>query len=119
MAYIINKASRHNPSVGYSGPTCQRAGVYPGKVYQNKAEAEGDAALLQEMNPVGFIVIEYNDDSENKMNDAIANIAKHILNVKSFEIQNSDRLDFHEIYVGNIKKALEAAFRAGAMIGMK
>jgi hypothetical protein len=60
--YIIMKSSRafDNPTApwAYRGPTCADAGVEPGKVYDNKAEAEIDAQKLTNCNPVGFVVLE-------------------------------------------------------------
>ena len=45
--------------------------------------------------------------------EALANIATTILDLETLEARNSDRLDFHELSVWQIKKALEAAFTAG------
>ena len=41
-------------------------------------------------------------------------IAKeHFPSVETLEVRNSDSLDFHDVYVGSIKDALEHAFFAG------
>jgi len=40
----------------YMGPTCEAAGVEPGKIYASREEAERDAVKLSEANPVGFYV---------------------------------------------------------------
>jgi hypothetical protein len=44
---------------------------------------------------------------------ALTEIAAQILNLETLDNRNSDRLDFHELAVWQIKKALEAAFAAG------
>lgn len=62
--YIIMKASRIPgkgqaiPASAYSGPSCKDAGVVAGRVYDDFAVALRDAALLTEVNPVGFVVWE-------------------------------------------------------------
>ena len=62
--YIIMKSSRAFDGVepwaawAYRGPTCADAGVTPGKVYDDKTEAENDAKKLTQHNPVGFVVLE-------------------------------------------------------------
>ena len=57
MAYVIFKASRcYQHGRGYSGPTCQTAGVEAGEVYESLEEAKSDAAKLTRCNPVGFTV---------------------------------------------------------------
>jgi len=53
--YHIHKKSRA-PGTPYQGPTCDRAGVKPGRVYETEAEAQIDADKLSEVNPVGFEV---------------------------------------------------------------
>ncbi len=54
--YFIRKASRSGSSP-YSGPSCQQAGVIPGRVYTSRAEASRDAARLSRYNRVGFEVV--------------------------------------------------------------
>ncbi len=44
---------------------------------------------------------------------ALANIAATILDLETLDTRNSDRQDFHELAVWQIKKALEAAYAAG------
>jgi hypothetical protein len=44
-----------------------------------------------------------------KIND----IATKILNVETLELRNRDSLDFYDISVSTLKKALEAAYEAG------
>ena len=38
---------------------------------------------------------------------------RHFPSVETLEVRNSDSLDFHDVYVGSIKDALENAFLAG------
>lgn len=47
------------------------------------------------------------------MNDILLEIAKKHLFVETLETRKSDRLDFHNVSVWNIKTALEEAFKAG------
>lgn len=55
MKYFIHKASRLANSP-YTGSTCYKAGIDPGKEYSNKEEAQIDADKLSKANPVGFVV---------------------------------------------------------------
>lgn len=43
----------------------------------------------------------------------IERIAKDILGLETLEERRSDRLDFHELGVGQLREALQAAYRAG------
>jgi hypothetical protein len=43
----------------------------------------------------------------------IAEIAARVLGIATLATQNSDRLDFHDLSVSSIRKALEAAYEAG------
>lgn len=47
------------------------------------------------------------------MDETIEKIAKEILWLETLETRNSDSLDFHELSVWWIKKALEEAYKAG------
>jgi hypothetical protein len=49
----------------------------------------------------------------SKKDQQIAEIAARILRIETTETRNSDRLDFHECAVWNIRAALEAAYEAG------
>jgi len=40
-------------------------------------------------------------------------IAQTLLGLETLDTRNSDRLDFHDLAVWNIKAALQAAFKAG------
>lgn len=46
-------------------------------------------------------------------NNLISDIAKEHLYIETLETRNRDCLDFHDLSVWQIKKALEAAFEAG------
>ena len=48
------------------------------------------------------------------MNDAINRIAREILRIETLDKRQRDSLDFHDLYVSQIRKALEAAYDAGA-----
>jgi hypothetical protein len=47
----------------------------------------------------------------------IAKIAADVLDLETLETQNSDSLDFHDLAVWQIKKALETAYEAGRKAG--
>lgn len=47
----------------------------------------------------------------------VKQIAKELLFVETLETQKSDSLDFHDVAVWQIKKALEAAYEAGRRAG--
>ena len=49
--------------------------------------------------------------------EAIKKIANHYLAIETLETRNSDELDFHDLLIGNIKKALEEAYDAGRQAG--
>lgn len=51
--------------------------------------------------------------------DSIIEIAKKVLGLETTETRNSDSLDFHDLAVWQIKKALEAAYKAGFEAGRK
>lgn len=46
-------------------------------------------------------------------NELFENIARQHLDIETLSERKSDDLDFHEISVWNLKKALQAAFEAG------
>ena len=48
------------------------------------------------------------------MDATIAGIAGKIFGLETLETRSRDSLDFHDLSVWQIKKALEAAFQAGA-----
>ncbi len=43
----------------------------------------------------------------------LEHIAQTLLGLETLDTRNSDRLDFHDLAVWNIKTALQAAFEAG------
>lgn len=45
--------------------------------------------------------------------ETLTEIATKILDLETLDTRKSDRLDFHELSVWGIKKALEAAYAAG------
>lgn len=48
-----------------------------------------------------------------KASTTLTDIANQVLGVQTLEARNSDSLDFHDLAIWNIKKALEAAYLAG------
>lgn len=48
-----------------------------------------------------------------RIDTVLTQIARQHLGIETLETRNSDRLDFHEVAVWNLKAALEAAYRAG------
>ena len=55
-----------------------------------------------------------NDDEADPIMDLeLANIARRVFRLGTLEERKSDRLDFHDLGVGQIKEALRAAYRAG------
>lgn len=62
---IIKKNDRetyHDRFDAYCGPACAKAGVETGIVYHDKNQAEKDAARLGIVNPIGFEVVELNEN---------------------------------------------------------
>jgi len=51
--------------------------------------------------------------STKRMNSAVEKIAREILDLETLETRKSDSLDFHDMAVWEIRKALEAAYNAG------
>ena len=52
------------------------------------------------------------------LDEVLIDIArKHFPSVETLEVRNSDSLDFHDVYVGSIRDALEHAFTAGMVAG--
>ena len=56
--------------------------------------------------------IETANTKGNEMNETIKQIAK-CMGIETLETRHSDDMDFHDLAVWNIKKALEAAYKAG------
>ena len=57
--------------------------------------------------------ITMNKNTNDQMDKAVAEIAARILGVETLTPQNRDSLDFHDLSVWNIRRALEAAYEAG------
>jgi hypothetical protein len=55
----------------------------------------------------------------NQIECILTLIAKQNFFIDTLETRSSDRLDFHDVAVWQIKNALEAAFLAGAELGMR
>jgi len=49
--------------------------------------------------------------------EAIAAIAARILGILTLDTRHRDRLDFHDLSVDGIRRALEAAYEAGRAAG--
>ena len=47
------------------------------------------------------------------MDKIINDIAREILDIDTLEIRNSDDLDFHEVSVWSLKRALQLAYELG------
>jgi len=45
--------------------------------------------------------------------EELENIAREVLGIKTLKVRNMDDLDFYEVHVTNLKKALQQAFQAG------
>jgi hypothetical protein len=56
IKWHIYKSCRLYVGFGYSGPSCQAAGVEPGKTYDSYVEADADRNKLNQVNPVGFLI---------------------------------------------------------------
>jgi len=79
--WVINKGSRYPSHNGYSGPTCRKAGVIPGRQYLSEATAQQDADKLSLHNPVGFVPVgiyrdglifaEYHEEYANHQYDGV------------------------------------------------
>jgi len=52
------------------------------------------------------------------MNAILEKIAQNILDLDTLETRRSDELDFHDLAVWQLKAALEAAYKAGAEVGI-
>ncbi len=57
--------------------------------------------------------------NQKKKNELIAEIARRVLDIETLEERKSDSLDFHEVSVWGLKRALEQAFEAGQRDGAK
>ena len=55
----------------------------------------------------------FRDRFDRGVDEDIEQIAKNVLKIPTLASRDSDRLDFHEVSVGQIKLALRAAYEAG------
>jgi len=53
-----------------------------------------------------------------KRDDALAEIARDVLGIETLETRKSDDLDFHDLAVWTIEKALKIAYEAGRLAGL-
>lgn len=56
VAFIIRKSTRCEVWP-YSGPSCDRAGIVAGKIYESEELAQTDARKLAKVNGVGWHVV--------------------------------------------------------------
>lgn len=56
---------------------------------------------------------------EQKMDAIVEDIAKKLLHIETLQTRNSDRLDFHDCAVWNLKRALLAAYQRGYDAGVE
>jgi Family of unknown function (DUF6900) len=61
------------------------------------------------------LYVEVSGDEEPMPGDLLGRIAAEILGIETLDSRVSDDLDFHELGVRSIKRALEAAFEAGQL----
>lgn len=54
-------------------------------------------------------------NAKKTMQSAIEKIATEVLGLETLETRKMDNLDFHDMSVWQIKKALEAAYAAGML----
>jgi hypothetical protein len=54
------------------------------------------------------------DPKEERIDQSIAEIARHALGIETLEARHSDGLDFHDLAVWKIEDALRQAYEAGA-----
>ena len=87
----------------------------------NKREESGFWDILITAQPLSkkeIAAYELHNLNETDMDTKIKKIADKILNIKTMETQNSDRLDFHELHIAEIKEALELAYKMGQNNGL-
>ena len=57
--------------------------------------------------------------SRTAVSAAIATIAREELGIRTLDIRGRDELDFHDVHVGRIERALTRAFRAGGVAAVE
>lgn len=65
------------------------------------------------------IVAKARNSAAKRQEDSVQEIAGKILGLETLETRRSDGLDFHDLAVWQIKKALEEAYKAGFEAGQK
>ena len=58
-----------------------------------------------------------NATNERIKRETILKIAREVLDIETLEPRKMDRLDFHDVAVWQVAKALEAAYEAGRSAG--
>jgi PIN domain nuclease of toxin-antitoxin system len=53
----------------------------------------------------------------SKVNEVVSKIAKNVLDIETLETRKSDSLDFHDVAVWELKKALRMAYLEGILEG--
>jgi len=53
-----------------------------------------------------------------KRDAALAGIVRDVLDIETLATRKSDGLDFHDLAVWSIEKALQAAYEAGRLAGL-
>jgi hypothetical protein len=61
------------------------------------------------------IFIEVSGDEESAPEDLLERIAAEVLGIATLDARASDDLDFHQVGVRSLRRALEAAFEAGQL----
>ncbi len=57
--------------------------------------------------------------TQQNIDQLLTEIAKKHLNLETLETRNSDSLDFHDVAVWSLKKALQEAYEAGKKLAEK
>lgn len=86
--------SNYNPNAQVPKITLKGPPIAPAPISKIASPSEGPAI---------------NTDEE------LENIARDVLGIKTLKVRNMDDLDFYEVHVANLKKALQQAFQAGQL----
>jgi hypothetical protein len=74
--------------------------------------SQANSALLQASQPT-----QKRTNPMTTINSILAEIARRHLSIETLETRNADSLDFYDTSVWCVRDALEAAFKAGAVLG--
>jgi hypothetical protein len=100
--------------------------------YADEAESAERAEAWQQASALWIRAAEFCDDVERRhryldaaakcdreveIDRLLAGIAKRELRVPTLDLRNSDSLDFHEVDVWSLRRALRLAYRAGRDAG--